>query len=92
MKINEAIREAMTSQDIKFMDLANRTGLAKNTLANRINGERNISLNIVDELLHAIGYKMMIVPESVKPKSGWYEVESNKYSGEEEKEDKKDGK
>lgn len=81
MKINEAIKAAMERNGIRFKDMVEATGLASNTLANQLKGDRNMSMDKVDDLLLAIGYKMMIVPEEAVPQPGWYVVTSNKLDG-----------
>lgn len=89
MKINEAIKAAMARNNIKPKDIIQETGIASNTLANQLSGERNLSLDKVDALLLAIGYKMMIVPNEAVPQPGWYEVTSNKLDGVERESDGK---
>lgn len=82
MKLGEAIKEAIILKGMRFVDVAGKVGIATNTLGNRLNGDRNISLDKADEILHAIGYKMMIVPEDVEEKPGWYNLDSRKYANE----------
>ena len=80
MKVSDAIRAAMNAKGMRFADLVEATGLASNTLANRLNGDRNLSLDKVDELLKAVGYKMVIVPVEEEIKVPWFEVNSQKYA------------
>lgn len=84
MKIGEAIKTVMESKGIRVVDLMRLTGLAQNTVTNRLSGDRNLSLNKVDELLHAVGYKMLIVPEEVPERNGWIRIDSKQYSGDDD--------
>ena len=85
MKACEAIREIMDENDVSFMELARRTRMASNTLANQLSDKRNLSLNKFDRLLIALGYKIVIIPgDDATPLHGM-EITGNQYAGKERK-------
>lgn len=63
MKIGEAIKNAMKSKKITQTTLAERVGVkSQSVIAERLKMD-NISVNVVLDMLDAIGYEMMIVPK-----------------------------
>ena len=63
MKIGEAIKNAMKSKKITQTTLAERVGVkSQSVIAKRLKMD-NISVNVVLDMLDAIGYEMMIVPK-----------------------------
>lgn len=82
MKFSDAIKNAMNVRSMRFTDVVEATGLASNTVGNRLRGDRNLSLDKVDEMLKAVRYKMVIIPEEEEIKDTWFEVDSRKYADE----------
>lgn len=74
MKANKIIREVMKNQNEKVASLADKLGLVPNVLSQRLTQE-NISTNKLDEMLRAMGYKIIVVPRDVREQEGWYRVE-----------------
>lgn len=63
MKIGEAIKNAMKSKKITQTTLAESVGVkSQSVIAERLKMD-NISVNVVLDMLDAIGYEMMIVPK-----------------------------
>ena len=64
MKIGEAIKTAMKSKKITQTTLAEMVGVkSQSVIAERLKMD-NISINVVLDMLDAVGYEMMIVPKS----------------------------
>lgn len=73
MKTETAIRKIMEFRGIRFMELADRVCISTNTLAGRIKS-KNISVNKLNELLKAMEYKIVIVPESREMKQNEFVI------------------
>ena len=76
MKSNEVIRDLMEKNDIRFNKFAEVIGLKPNALASRMK-RGNFSTDILNQMLDAFGYKIVLVPKDTKLKDGWYEVEDS---------------
>ena len=74
MKVNEAVREIMVSQEVGPFALAARIGKKPRVVTDRL-AQENISIDKLNEMLRALDYKIMIVPRSHTKKAGEYEVE-----------------
>lgn len=74
MKATEAIREVMTRQDVRFSVLCNRLAIKSNTLAGRI-GQDNISIDKLNEMLRAMDYKIVVMPQNARMNAEWIEIE-----------------
>lgn len=71
MKIGEAIKSAMKSKKITQTNLAELVGAkSQSVIAERLKMD-NISINVVLDMLDAVGYQMVIEPkpESETPKA-----------------------
>ena len=77
MKTNEIIRELMDKNGMKFGELAERCDLKPNALASRLK-RGNFSTNVLNQMLEIFGYKIVLVPQDVKVRDGWYEVEDSR--------------
>ena len=61
MTTEEALRKAMDIRGVRFMDLAERMGIATNTLAGRIKS-KNISVDKLNDVLEALDYEIVLMP------------------------------
>ena len=73
MKANEVIRQIVTDKDMKYSELAYKLDVKKNVLSERLRQE-NISIDKMNEMLQALGYKLVAVPYNVAVKDEWYEI------------------
>jgi signal recognition particle subunit SEC65 len=74
MKANEAIREVMKATGTKVSDLAFRINKKSNVISERLSQE-NISIKLMNEMLRAMGYKVVAVPRETRIPEGGFEVE-----------------
>ena len=74
MKANKVIREVMKRQNEKVASLADKLGLVPNVLSQRLTQE-NISTNKLDEMLRAMGYKIVVVRRGVREQEEWFRIE-----------------
>ena len=74
MKTNEIIRDMMSKNGMRGVDLAERLGVGTTALANRLN-RGVLSTPVLTKMLEIFGYKIVLVPKSTELKDGWYEVE-----------------
>lgn len=84
MIATDIIRNIMEKEDVKPSALAERLKIKNNTLSERMT-QKNISVRKLNEMLKAMNYKMVIVPQDVQVEDGWYELTID---GESPKEDK----
>ena len=75
-----AVRAIMEQKGIGTNALAKMIGKIPQTVSDRLNPEKgtNLSIDKMEELISAMGYKIVLMPENVKIKDGWYEVEYNR--------------
>ena len=73
MKTNEIIRELMSKNGMRGIDLAERLGVGTTALANRLN-RGVLSTPVLGKMLEIFGYKIVLVPKDTKLKDNWYEV------------------
>lgn len=74
MTTEAAIRRIMEIRGMRFIELAAKMDIATNTLAGRLKS-KNISVEKLDEVLYALGYKILLVPESRETGKAEFEVE-----------------
>ena len=74
MKTNEIIRDMMSKNGMRGVDLAERLGVGTTALANRLN-RGVLSTTVLTKMLEIFGYKIVLVPKSTELEDGWYEVE-----------------
>lgn len=73
MKMNEAINAILKEQGLKKSVYAERLGITPQALNGRIN-YRNMTVNVAIDMLKALNYRLVLIPDTVKvPKEG-YEV------------------
>ena len=74
MKALEAVKAIMEKTGIRQVTLRKRLGLESNTMAMRLQ-MKNIGVDKLNEMLRAMDYKLVIMPNTVQNKPDWYEVE-----------------
>ena len=74
MKANEIIREVMMLKEVKPSTLASRLNIKNNVLSERL-GQKNISIDKLNEMLRVLDYKIVIVPRENRVQDGSFEVE-----------------
>ena len=74
MKANQVVRTIVETKDMKYSELAFQLNVKKNVLSERLRQE-NISIDKMNELLRALGYKMVAVPYATSIKEDWYEID-----------------
>ena len=80
MLVKSAVRAIMERTGTGNNALAKKIGKIPQTVSDRLNTEKgtNMSTDKLDELIRAMGYKIVLVPEDTKVKDGWYEVEDSR--------------
>ena len=80
MLVKSAVREIMARTGTGTNMLAKMIGKIPQTVSDRLNPEKGLNLSVdkLDELVSAMGYKIMLVPIDVKVQDGWYEVEDSR--------------
>lgn len=64
MKIGEAIKKAMKAEKITQVQLAEKVGAkSQSVIAERLKMD-NISINVIIDMLDAVGYEMVIQPKN----------------------------
>ena len=74
------LRDIMDIKEISVTRLAEMLGLSgPSRVCDRLNAGRstNMSTDTLDEMLRALGYKIIVVPETVELDDGWYEITSS---------------
>ena len=76
MDAKQIVRELMTVSGTSQDSLARKCGMKGQTNVTGILN-RGVSLRVdkLDQLVSAMGYKIMVVPNDVKPRDGWYEID-----------------
>ena len=74
MKANEIIREVMMLKEVKPSTLASRLNIKNNVLSERL-GQKNISIDKLNDMLRVLDYKIVIVPRETRVQDGSFEVE-----------------
>lgn len=75
MKGTDAIKEIMHNQGISQGVLAKRVGAKDNITINKRLKMENISLKLLDEMAKALGYKVILMPDTQRTPTDSYEVE-----------------
>lgn len=78
------IRAIMDSKGIGMVKMAEMLGFGyPMKVTNRLETvkSRNISTDKLDEMVRVLGYKVIVVPEEVQMKDGWYEVDDSRVVG-----------
>jgi len=80
MLVKKAIRAIMDRKGIGLNALAHRLGKNSQFVSDKLNPAKglNMSTDKLDELIRAMGYKIVLVPEETELKDGWFEVEDSR--------------
>ena len=74
MKATEIVREAMKQKEVKPSTLAARLNIKNNVLSERL-GQKNISIEKLNEMLRMLDYKIVIVPRENRVPDSGFEVD-----------------
>ncbi len=76
MKAKQAVREIMEKTGMSQAKLAAKCGMKGQTnVTGILNRCESLRLDKLNQMVSAMGYKIMIVPDSVKGRDGWYDVD-----------------
>lgn len=76
MKTNEIIREMMSKNGMRGIDMAEKLGVGTTALANRLN-RGVLSTPVLAKTMDIFGYKIVLVPKDTEMQDGWFEVEDS---------------
>jgi len=80
MLAKKIVREIMKKEGIGTTRLAEMLGYSKRPqkICDRLSDAKssNLGTEALNEMIRAMGYKAIIVPESAELKDGWYEIDS----------------
>lgn len=74
MKASTAVREIMAFNNETIPTLMDKLSIKYTTLSERLRQD-NISVEKLDQMVRAMGYKIVLMPSSTKEEKGWYRVE-----------------
>lgn len=74
MKASTAVREIMALNNETIPTLMDKLSIKYTTLSERLRQD-NISVEKLDQMVRAMGYKIVLMPSSTKEEKGWYRVE-----------------
>lgn len=75
MKANEIIRKVMELKEVKPSMLASRLNIKNNVLSERL-GQKNISIDKMNEMLRVLDYKIVVVPREARVPEEGFEIET----------------
>lgn len=74
MKASTAVRKIMALNHETIPTLMDKLSIKYTTLSERLRQD-NISVEKLDQMVRAMGYKIVLMPSSTKEEKGWYRVE-----------------
>lgn len=75
MKSTDAIKQIMKEQGISQAVLAKRVGAKDNITINKRLMMKNISMKLMTEMARALGYKIILMPDTSRTPSDAIEIE-----------------
>jgi len=75
MKANEIIRKVMELKEVKPSMLASRLNIKNNVLSERL-GQKNISIDKMNEMLRVLDYKIVVIPRKARVPEEGFEIET----------------
>jgi transcriptional regulator with XRE-family HTH domain len=60
--VTETICELLENEKVSRKELADRLGKSKGFISQLLNGGRNLTLRTVADILHVLGYKVVLAP------------------------------
>ena len=77
MDAKQVIRSLMAKTGTSQEKLAKKSGMkGQSNITGILNRYASLRVDTMDQLVSAMGYKVMVVPEAVKCRDGWYEIGS----------------
>ena len=80
MVVNEILEKIMEEKGMTKAQVGRAVGIEDKKASDLINKrmkQKNISVNVLSEMLAAMGYTMVVVPTGPRLKDGEYEVSAN---------------
>lgn len=74
MKANESIKAIMEIKNVKLMNLADRIGIKKTALSNRLARE-GITVATLNETIRTMDYKIVVIPSDTPIPDGGFKIE-----------------
>jgi transcriptional regulator with XRE-family HTH domain len=62
LEVTETICELLQNEKVSRKGLADRLGKSKGFISQLLNGDRNLTLRTVADILHVLGYKVSLTP------------------------------
>jgi transcriptional regulator with XRE-family HTH domain len=62
MEVTETLCELLEQEKISRKELADRLGKTRGFISQLLNGGRNLTLRTVADILHVLGYKVILTP------------------------------
>lgn len=81
MLAKHILRDIMDRKGIGITKMAKICGFKyPQTVSDRLGTGKsaNMSTDTLDQMVRALGYKVLVVPEDVKMRDGWYEIDDSK--------------
>ena len=77
MEAKQAVKEIMKKTGISQEKLAVKCGMKGQTnVTGILNRYSSLRVDKLEQLVGAMGYKIVLIPESVKERDGWYGIGS----------------
>ena len=68
MEVTENLCELLEKENISRKELADRLGKTKGFVSQLLNGGRNLTLRTVADILHVLGYKVVLTAHKIEQK------------------------
>ena len=68
MEVTETICELLEKEGVSRKELAERLGKTKGFVSQLLNGGRNLTLRTVADILHVLGYKVVLTAHKIEQK------------------------
>jgi transcriptional regulator with XRE-family HTH domain len=66
LEVTETLCELLEKEKISRTELADRLGKSKGFISQLLNGGRNLTLRTVADILHVLGYKVVLKPDKLE--------------------------
>ena len=80
MLAKAVVKAIMGSKSIGPSKMAEMLGCIRQTISDRLGTGKSVSMGTdkLDEMVRVLGYKVIVVPQEVEMKDGWYEIDDSK--------------
>jgi len=68
LEVTETICDLLEIEKVSRKELADRLGKSKGFISQLLNGGRNLTLRTVADILHVLGYKVVLISHKLKQK------------------------